>query len=317
MAEPHRFTDGHGLTVAAQHSFGDRLIELWLRSDSLVGTEGMRILLPAGYDPASSTRYPVLYLLHGGLGGFRDWTDVGGIEALTPDVDLIIVMPSGGTGGWYRDWHDFGRGRAPRWETFHTNELIGWVDGQLATRADASSRAIAGQSMGGFGALSYAARHPELFTAAVSFSGALNTNYPLVRSLICVSSCAHRRPPFAINRFPLVGRPDWSAHNPFDLAESLRGLHVTLTTGNGRPTRLRRAGDTRPKDLQEHQVRAMSLSLHQRLDDLGIAHTFRDYGDIGHTFENWRQAFVDELPALCETLGIAAPTVADRTVPPI
>ncbi|HET8929633.1 MAG TPA: alpha/beta hydrolase family protein, partial [Acidimicrobiales bacterium] len=269
------------------------------------GSEGIRILLPTGYEAAPSTRYPVLYLLHGGLGGFRDWTDAGGIEALTAGVDLIIVMPSGGTGGWYRDWHDFGRGRAPMWETFHTNELIGWVDSQLATRSNAAGRAIAGQSMGGFGALSYAARHPQLFTAAVSFSGALNTNYPLVRSLICVSSVAHRRPPFAINRFPVVGRADWSAHNPYDLAEGLRGLHVAITTGNGRPTRLRRPGETRPKDLQEHQVRAMSLSVHRRLDELGIEHTFRDYGDIGHTFDNWRRAFADELPHLRAALGVA------------
>jgi len=295
--------DAGGISVLDQRALSDRLIELHVASNALVGPEGMRILLPAGYDPEGSITYPVLYLLHGGLGGYRDWTDAGGIEATTADTDLIVVMPSGGTGGWYRDWHDFGRGRAPRWETFHTSQLIGWVDDRLASRAHRSGRAIAGQSMGGFGALGYAARHPDLFCAAVSFSGAVNTRYPLVRSLICVSSVAHRRPPFAINRLPIVGTDDWAAHNPWDLAEGLRGLHVAITTGNGRPTQWRRPGDTRPKDLQEHQVRAMTLSLHQRLDRLGIAHTFRDYGNIGHTFDNWRRAFADELPDLRAALG--------------
>jgi S-formylglutathione hydrolase FrmB len=305
MATVPTFSDGNGIGVLAQRALSDRLVELRVASDALVGPEGMRILLPAGYDPEVSRPYPVLYLLHGGLGGFRDWTDAGGIEALTTGTDLIIVMPSGGTGGWYRDWHDFGRGRAPRWETFHTSQLIGWVDDQLATRVDAAGRAIAGQSMGGFGALSYAARHPGLFTAAVSFSGAVDTRFPLVRSLICVSSVAHRRPPFAINRLPLLADADWSAHNPAEIAEGLRGLHLTITTGDGRPTRWRRAGDPRPKDLQEHQVRAMSFSLHRRLDELGIDHTFRDMGNIGHTFDNWRRAFADELPVLLERLGAA------------
>lgn len=304
MTRPVSFTDGSGIVIADQRVLSDRLVELLVKSDALAGPEGMRVLLPDSYHPESPTRYPVLYLLHGGLGGFRDWTDAGRIEALTAGVDLIVVMPAGGTGGWYRDWYNFGFGGTPKWETFHTKELIGWVDSQLATRIDAGSRAIAGQSMGGFGALSYAARHPNLFSAAVSFSGALNTNYPLVRSLICLSSLAHRRPPFAINRLPLIGRADWSAHNPYDLAEGLRGLHVTITTGSGRPTRFKRLGDTRPKDLQEHQVRAMSLSMHRRLEELGIAHTFRDYGEIGHTFDNWRQAVTDELPHLCDALGV-------------
>lgn len=304
MSDVPVFGDANGVRVVGQRALSDRLVELEVASDALVGSEGMRILIPNGYEPATANRYPVLYLLHGGLGGFRDWTDIGGIEALTAATPLIIVMPSGGTGGWYRDWHNFGFGGRPRWETFHTNELVGWVDDQLATRAERGARAIAGQSMGGFGALGYAARHPELFCAAASFSGAVNTRFPLVRSLICVSSLAHRRPPFAINPLPFVGDADWAAHNPFDLADRLRGLHVTITTGNGRPTRWRRAGDTRPKDLQEHQVRAMSLSLHHRLDELGIAHTYRDYGDTGHTFENWRRAFADELPGLCVTLGI-------------
>lgn len=301
------FMSGAGIDLTRQVWLSDRLVDLRVKSDALLRPEGLRILLPDGYDAERADRYPVLYLLHGGLGGFRDWTDAGQVPALTAGVELIVVMPSGGVGGWYRDWHNFGRGGKPRWERFHTEQLIEWVDGQMATRAERSGRAIAGQSMGGFGALSYAARHPDRFAAAVSFSGAVNTRFPLVRSLICVSSLAHRRPPFAINALPGIGRADWDAHNPWSLAESLRGIHVAITTGNGRPTRWRRAGDARPKDLQEHQVRAMTISLHERLDKLGIDHTFRDYGNIGHTFENWRRAFVDELPDLCATLGIPGP----------
>ncbi len=300
------FGHGQGIEVIEQRWLTDRLVELTVRSDALLGDEGVRIVLPSGFSPEQSDGYPVLYLLHGGLGSFRDWTDTGNVESLTAGLDLIVVMPSGGSGGWYRDWHNFGRGGRPRWEHFHMKQFTGWVDEQLPTRAARSGRAIAGQSMGGFGALSYGARHPDMFCAAVSFSGAVNTRFPLVQALICVSSVAHRRLPFAINALPVVGRADWDAHNPYAIAESLRGLHVAITTGNGRPTRWHRASDTRPKDLQEHQVRAMTLSLHTRLDQLGIAHTFRDYGNSGHTFDNWCQALADELPDLCAALDVDA-----------
>ncbi len=296
------FTNSAGLTVVAQRWLSDRLAELTVDSDAVAHPVGVRVLLPRGYDRLRRPGYPVLLLLHGGLGGFRDWTEHGTVEQLTDGTDLIVVMPNGGLGGWYRDWHNFGHDGPPRWETFHLKQLIPFVDAQLATRPDRSGRAIAGLSMGGFGALSYAARNPELFCAAASFSGAVHTSFPLVQALICVSPMAHHRPPFAINRLPLVGRTDWHRHNPWHLADQLRAMQVTVTCGNGRPTRLRLPGDRRPKDLQEHQVRAMTLALHERLDALGVAHTFRDYGNVGHTFDNWRVAFADALPDLMQTL---------------
>lgn len=296
------FADADGLAVLDQTWLSDRLVELRVDSDALVHPAGVRLLLPRAYDPDHHPGYPLLLLLHGGLGGFRDWTEQGDVEAVTDGTDLIVAMPYGGLGGWYRDWHNFGRGGAPRWETFHLRQLLPFLDRHLATRAERHGRAVAGLSMGGYGALSYAARNPELFAAAASFSGAVHTSFPLVQALICVSPRAQHRLPFAIHRFPVLGRSDWHDHNPWHLAERLRGMHVTITTGSGRPTRFRRAGDTRPKDLQEHQVRAMSLALHRRLEELGVPHTFRDYGDIGHSYDNWRRALADELPDLLAAL---------------
>lgn len=299
------FSDGDGIRVLTQTWLSDRLVELRVDSDALVNPAGVRVLLPTGYDPSAARAHPVLFLLHGGLGGFRDWTDSGDIEQRTRSDDLIVVMPYGGLGGWYRDWHNFGRGGPPMWETFHIGQLVPWIDHQLSTRATRSGRAIAGLSMGGYGALGYAARNPDLFAAAASFSGAVHTSLPLLQILISVSPRAQHRMPLAINRLPGIGRADWHAHNPWHLADRLRGMHVTITTGNGRPTRFARRGDPRPKDLQEHQVRVMTLALHRRLDALGIAHTFRDYGNIGHTWDNWRRAFDDELPDLLAVLDRA------------
>lgn len=87
--------------------------------------------------------------------------------------------------------------------------------------------------MGGFGALSYAAGHPGLFSVAASFSGVVDSNY------------APFRPLFETNRTPagnpaLWGPRDtqearWRAHNPWDLAPQLRGIHLLIFTGNGQP----------------------------------------------------------------------------------
>src|SRR5207244_819175 len=84
---------------------------------------------------------------------------------------------------WYSDWYgvdlDGHNGsdaeRAPAWETFHVSELVSFVDGQYRTVRSRGGRLVAGLSMGGFGSMIYAARHPDLFVAAGSFSGAVDT----------------------------------------------------------------------------------------------------------------------------------------------
>src|SRR5205807_6226435 len=101
-------------------------------------------------------------------------------------VPVIVVMPDGGYDGFYSDWYGTDTdghtpAPAPAWETFHVRELIPWVDATFPTVIGRGGRAIAGISMGGFGTMSYAARHPDVFVAAASFSGAVDPDqdYPL------------------------------------------------------------------------------------------------------------------------------------------
>ena len=98
---------------------------------------------------------------------------ISDVEKFTVTADLLVVMPDGGD--WeaeYSDWVDRGAGGPPMWETFHLVELRelierNWHAGQ--------KQVIAGLSMGGMGAMIYAARHPKMFLAAASFSGVLDT----------------------------------------------------------------------------------------------------------------------------------------------
>ena len=134
------------------------------------------VILPANYDK-SKLMYPVLYLLHGGSGSFRDWlnqvTDKSLLHKLVDQYSMIIVNPEGGTTSYY---FDSPLDKGSQFETFISKEVVEKIDGMYRTLKDRKARMIAGLSMGGHGAMFIAARHPELYCAAGSMSGVMNIN---------------------------------------------------------------------------------------------------------------------------------------------
>lgn len=132
------------------------------------------IVLPASYS-ANSKAYPVLYLLHGGFGHFDDWIkktpDTTLIQTLSDQYNFIFVMPEGEVFSYYLDSPV---AKESQFETYITKEVIEKIDASYRTIKDRKGRAISGLSMGGYGALYLSARHPDLFGAAGSMSGALN-----------------------------------------------------------------------------------------------------------------------------------------------
>lgn len=137
-----------------------------------------RIILPDGYDQKGNEgkRYPVLYLLHGLTGHFNNWTDSAKLAKHAAPYDAIIVTPEG-ENGWYTD----GATNAnDKYESYIIKELIPEVDKRFRTMSDRKNRAIAGLSMGGYGALKFGIKYPEMFSLAGSFSGALGApTYPV------------------------------------------------------------------------------------------------------------------------------------------
>jgi S-formylglutathione hydrolase FrmB len=176
---PAADAEANALRLVGSKRLDPRLVELKFQTPALSGDTNVRVLLPTGYDPSRLERYPVLYLLHGSADDYRSWTDKGDAERLTAGLPLIVVMPNAGNGGFYSDWFNHGAGGPPEWETYHVGQLIPWIDAHYRTVASRRGRATAGLSMGGFGAMTYPARHPGMFVAAASFSGAVNSNeYP-------------------------------------------------------------------------------------------------------------------------------------------
>ena len=216
----------------------------------------------------------MLYLLNGRGGSQLDWTLAGDATATTAPYQVITVMPSGGRGGFYANWLNFGKGGPPKWETYHIDQLIPFIDANLRTIPKRQGRAIAGLSMGGFGAMSYAARHPDLFVSASSFSGALDVSHPAAQVVVDVSTAEDGGVPgqafgiFADDPIP------WYGHDPLKLAENLRSVRVATYVNQGAL-----GGDL--GNIIEYWAHENWVSFNARLTQLGIPKVAVDYGP-GH-----------------------------------
>jgi len=303
------------LKLVNEIQLGPRLWELTFETPALAeSSTKVRVLLPKGYEANPTARYPSLYLLHGccnGLvagGGYSNWTDALQAEAITADTPLIVVMPEGGRGGFYSNWYNNGAGGTPQWETYHIHQLRPFIDQHYRTHAVRSQRAIAGLSMGGFGAFAYAARHPELFVAAASYSGVVdNMDDNLSGSPFAVDALAAQDGGVVGSIWGQKATEEirYRAHNPIDLAENLRGMALSLRTGNGLP-----GGplDTRPSvDPLEVYCGAATDRLHAQLDTLGIAHVYDNYGPGSHSGPYWSRGLQQTLPILSATFAQALP----------
>lgn len=139
------------------------------QSTSLGREMKYRVLLPASYDQGD-TRYPVLYLLHGLYGNYKNWTDNTAVQKYASGMDLIIAMPDG-EDSWYTNWSTDPK---QKFEDYMVKDFIAEVESKYRTTPTRETRYIAGLSMGGYGALKFSIRYPQLFSIAGSFSGALN-----------------------------------------------------------------------------------------------------------------------------------------------
>jgi putative tributyrin esterase len=162
---------------ARVNSLAAKVDSLDIPSAAMNKTYKAAVVLPAWY-ANSKASYPVMYLLHGGGGHYRDWLtrtpDKMLLQNLADQFNLIIVMPEGETFGWYLDSpHD----PANKFETHIIKEVIPKIDNTYRTVKSNKGRVITGLSMGGHGAMYLSTRHPDMFCAAGTMSGAMDMNY--------------------------------------------------------------------------------------------------------------------------------------------
>jgi len=139
------------------------------------------IFLPSDYY-TSERAYPVTYLLHGYGDADDGWIQFGEVNRLADDAikagkipPMIIVTPDGFT-SFYINTAD---GKL-NYEDFFIKELIPHIEKTYKVKAERKYRGIAGLSMGGYGALMYSLKYPNLFVASAPLSAAVWTDNDII-----------------------------------------------------------------------------------------------------------------------------------------
>ncbi|WP_049580257.1 alpha/beta hydrolase, partial [Streptomyces sp. SBT349] len=206
-----------------------RLVEVTLDSPALGAEQAVALLTPRGWHRRRpGDTWPVLYLLPGGDGDHRIWVDQHGVAEIEELRDTLVVMPGMPLFGFHTDWWNHGAGGPPAVETFTLREVLPLMEREYGA---STRRAIGGDSQGGFGALSHAARNPGMFRAVASYSGAV---HPLAHAGFWLSGARYVGVDgTAIFGDPVAQRDNWEARDPFHLAERFGETPVHLSAGDG------------------------------------------------------------------------------------
>jgi len=268
------------------------------------------VYLPPSYETNPARRYPVAYYLHGMWGDEWNWVRSGGIDRTLDSLtarglpEMIVVMPDGDD-GWYTTWNNLGnnadcrRGKPPdrqtesvdaycvpwpKYDDYIARDLVARVDSSYRTIQSRDGRAIAGLSMGGYGAISLALAYPDVFSAAASHSGVVS---PLFKG-------PHPYAP-----------PSRYASSEAELRQNSGNLWPAMVLAFGRDTT-----GWWPRDPGRRAARAVSTDrarlpalmldvgvsdnyvdqsrdLHATLQRLGVAHAYAEWPGA-HNWDYWR-----------------------------
>lgn len=240
------------------------------------------VYLPPDY-ATSGRRYPVVYLLHGYTDDESAWIQFGEVNAAADRAiaareipPMIIAMPDGGVSFYINDYQN-----KVRYEDMFIQEFIPHIDTTYRTRPKKEFRGISGLSMGGWGSLVQAMRHPDLFAACAAFSAAVWTD----EDFEVLDEKIHTFLLGPIFGPKLKGKerftPHYRAHNPLELArtlsvEALKNVRFYIDCGD------------------DDFLFKGNSALHVILAERKVPHEFR-VRDGGHTWSYWRTGIVDGL----------------------
>ena len=276
------------LTMAAFPQ-GKAIESLSIQSKILGKEVKYSIYLPAGYE-TSQRRFPVLYLLHGYSDDETGWTQFGEVQKIASETivsggatEMIIAMPDAGVSWYIND----AVGKV-RFEDFFVNEFIPAIDSLYKTRAKKQYRAVAGLSMGGYGALIYGMKHPDLFAACAPLSAAVWND----------------------DHITSLPANDWKRYKFNELFGSNLDGKARLTDTWNKNAILKLAATTPVEKL--NQVRFYidcgdddflikgNMDLHALLSDRKVNHEFR-VRDGAHNWTYWRTALPEVLKFVTES----------------
>lgn len=303
-----------GAKITGETWLDPRMVDLTVSSPALGESTKVRVIVPAAWSATTTRTFPVVYTYQGGRDDYTSWTRNTDIESLAAGHDAMIVMPDGGYAGSYTDWFNYGFGGTPKWETFHTSEVVQLMERDLHA---SGRRAAMGISSGAAGAITYAARHPAMFQYAASFSGLLHLATPSIQSLLLTLAgvAGNVSDPLAIWGIPGVNQANWLAHDPYALVSKLRGTGLFVSSGtSGLP------GPYDPSDpslqnivsdivggLGEALIGTTNTAFVAELHRQNIPVTADLYGNGLHAWPDWVHELHSAWPAMMQAIG-AQPT---------
>lgn len=240
--------------------------------------------IPASYETDTTKTYPVVFFLHGiGESSSKDWTEyinvIENLESTTGLQEMIYVFPNGFS-SYYCNTYD---GKFPYMDMF-IEELIPHIDTTYRCIGDRQHRAVTGYSMGGFGTMALAIKHPETFVASAPMSISLCTDE---RYLSEPQSGWENQwgSIFGGMGQSAAGRLTdyYKAHCPYYMftpenKETLSQVKWFIHCGD-----------------DEDKLLIANDQLHVQLRDYEYEHEFR-IGDGGHSGSYWRPAMRETLP---------------------
>jgi S-formylglutathione hydrolase FrmB/lysophospholipase L1-like esterase len=231
------------------------------------------VVIPDACAAEPARKFPTLYLLHGAGDNERGWLDRSPVREMADTYGVIIVTPSTGNSWYFDSPVDPGS----QFETFVAAELVTFVDTHYSTIAKRTARALAGNSMGGHGAMFLGIRHRDTFSASASMSGGVDirASDPQVGAFPENWDIKKRLGPIQENP------ARWNDLTVMNLVAGLKTgeLVISIDCGN--------------KDF----FLTTNRQLHSKLDAMGIAHQYAEYPG-GHSWDYWKLALPRQMAFL-------------------
>lgn len=190
------------------------VVEDSLFSQSINGVEKITVVLPDGY-AESQERYSAIYLLHGFGGDYTNWVKLTDLVRYLKKYHYIVVCPDG-KNSWYTNSVEL---QNAQYEDLIMKDIIPFIDKKYRTKPSKFNRAIAGLSMGGYGAIKLGLKYPSQFFFAGGLSPAIQ--YP--SEILEINKSSQQKRELYKSVFDVFGKKEndsWKTNDVFALAEN-------------------------------------------------------------------------------------------------
>ncbi|MFE5873792.1 alpha/beta hydrolase-fold protein [Rhodococcus sp. NPDC056506] len=308
QAAPAATQNPTGAAVTKVDWLSERRVALWVNSPAMGIPIQVQILLARDWNVNPSASFPSVWMLDGlrATDNENAWTYETDAESFYADKNVNVILPVGGQSSFYSDWLQPDNGKNYQWETFLTKELPSILEKDWRTT---QTRGVVGLSMGGTSAMFLTARNPGFFKFAASLSGILTTTslgMPQAIQFAMTDAGGY-------NSAAMWGPPSnaqWAAHDPYALAEKLKGVSLYVSSGSGttgpydQPSGIPGVSTNYAGMGLEILARLTSQTFATKLNQLGIPAQVNYRPSGTHSWPYWQFELHQLWPQLANAIGV-------------